>query len=188
MVGTPTPFWPVGICLPARVRPAWVWCQKAVKEGSWGGSAAAGESGGDPCPGFSLPCLAPPHFLPRPPNPHPSPPTNPLPPSSPISARCNVSPLLLLTRWSSLAFSSYGLALQLRTSDNPHQPSCPNIILIIKRFTVGRLELIRCILQTMFSHHAELVFPFPAAVTVCSPLTSNHPSSPPFFFILAYFS
>ena len=48
-----------------------------------------------------------------------------------------------------------------------------------KVYTVARLELIRCILQTMFSHHAELVFPFPAAVTVCSQLTSNHPSSPP---------
>ena len=34
LAGGHLPAWPGG------VRPTWVWCQKAVKEGSWGGSAA----------------------------------------------------------------------------------------------------------------------------------------------------
>ena len=72
-----------------------------AREASWGGSAAQGESGGDPCPGFRLPCLAPlPHFLPRP------------PPNQPCLRPSQRDAMYhpLLTRWSSLTFSTCGLA------------------------------------------------------------------------------
>ena len=114
----------------------------------------------------ALPCpatlFAPPPLLQTPLRaPHPSPPHHPpLLPSSPISARCNVSPLPLLTRWSSLTFSTYGLAsLQLRTSNILHQPACKNSLIIKTDQGKGSnfyLRLICCIFQTMFSHHVAL--------------------------------
>ena len=114
----------------------------------------------------------------------------PLLPSSPISARCNVSPLPLLTRWSSLTFSTCGLAL-LRTSNILHQLSCLNIKSpwgksshMSRLWGWGSFVVFSkpCFPITL------LLFPFAAAVTVCCP--PNYPwllvSSVPY--ILAYFS
>ena len=119
-----------------------------------------------------------------------APPPTPLLPSSPISARCNVSPLPLLTRWSSLIFSTCGLAL-LRTSNILHQPSCLYIKTprgknshITRLWSWGSYVVFSkpCFPITL------LLFPFAAAVTVCCP--PNYPwllvSSVPY--ILTYFS
>ena len=150
----------------------------------------AGESGRDPCPGFSLPsCLAPPNFLPRPPppNPHPSPPTNP-PPAffAHLSAMQCITPAP-----PDQVVQSYILNLRsglITNKQHPASTKLPNHQNVLRKISRlwgwGSFVVFSkpCFPITL------LLFPFAAAVTVCCP--PNYPwllvSAVPY--ILAYFS